>query len=125
MITLQEAEKIHRILIEKFGGAGGVRDMRGLDSALKRPYATFGKKELYPTPIEKAAAIIESIIINHPFLDGNKRLGYVLMRLLLLEQHYDIIASNSEKYSFVLSISEGELSFEDICTWIQKHIMED
>lgn len=122
MINLQEAEKIHKILIEKFGGTGGVRDIRSLDSALKRPYATFDKKDLYPTPIEKAAAIIESITINHPFLDGNKRMGYVLMRLLLLEHQHDIIASNSEKYSLVLSISKGELNFKGICTWIQNRI---
>jgi len=125
MITLHEAEKIHKILIEKFGRTGGIRDIRGLDSALKRPYATFGKKELYFTPFETAAAIIESVIINHPFLDGNKRLGYVLMRLLLIDYQHDIIASNSEKYSFVLPISKGEMNFEGICTWIQNHITKE
>jgi len=125
MITIQEADKIHKILIERFGGTGGVRDMRVLDSALKRPYATFDKKDLYPSPIEKAAAIIESIIINHPFLDGNKRLGYVLMRLLLIEYHHDISAFKSEKYAFVLSISKGELNLKGICTWIKNHITEE
>jgi death-on-curing protein len=96
-----------------------------LDAALKRPYATFDLKEdLYPTPVDKAAAIIESIIINHPFLDGNKRLGYVLMRLVLLRNKLDINATEDEKYESVISISKGELKFEQIRSWIKEKIKE-
>jgi death-on-curing protein len=85
MISVKDVLKIQRILIENFGGENGVRDIGALESALNRPFATFNSAELYPGPVEKAAAIIESIIVNHPFVDGNKRTGYVLMRLLLLE----------------------------------------
>ncbi|WP_262512383.1 type II toxin-antitoxin system death-on-curing family toxin [Adhaeribacter arboris] len=76
---------MHNLLIEEFGGAKGIRDLGALDAAINRPFATFDQQELYPNPVDKAAAIIESILINHPFLDGNKRTGYVLMRLLLLQ----------------------------------------
>jgi death on curing protein len=86
MITVKEAIKIQGILIDEFGGTHGVRDMGALESAINRPYATFNSVELYPNPVEKAIAIIESIIVNHPFIDGNKRAGYVLMRLFLLKQ---------------------------------------
>lgn len=72
MISAEEALEIHSILIEKFGGTHGVRDKSLLDSALHRPYQTFDSKELYPTLIDKAAAILESIVKNHPFVDGKK-----------------------------------------------------
>jgi death on curing protein len=85
------------MLIEGFGGSKGIRDKSLLESALYRPFATFDKIELYPTAIEKTAAIIESILINHPFIDGNKRTGYVLMRLILLNENFEIEATEVEK----------------------------
>jgi len=95
MIELTEAIKIHSILIERHGGSDGIRDLDLLESALNRPYATFDNKDLYPNPIEKSAAILESILINHPFIDGNKRTGYVLARLILLDNQIDINANQS------------------------------
>jgi len=91
MMTLSHVEEIHKILIAKFGGSHGVRDYGTLLSALSRPYQTFDGKDLYPTAIQKAAALIESILINHPFIDGNKRTGYVLMRLLLIETVWTLV----------------------------------
>ena len=73
MISIKQALVIHKIAIEKFGGSFGVRDLSGLESALARPFQTFGREKLYFTIEEKAAAIGESIIMNHPFVDGNKR----------------------------------------------------
>lgn len=93
MITLNEAEDIHKILIGKFGGIMGIRDKGILESAIRRPFQTFDQKELYPDPVAKAAAIFESIISNHPFIDGNKRTAYVLARLLLREHNLDIEAT--------------------------------
>lgn len=96
MISIKEVEIIHNILIDKFGGAKGIRDFGLLESALARPYATFDGTDLYPSSIEKAAAIMESIVINHPFIDGNKRTAYTFMRLILLEYKLDIVASQEE-----------------------------
>jgi death-on-curing protein len=121
MITIDSAIKIQNLLIEKFGGTSGLRDRNLLESALLRPYQTFDKKELYKSSIDKAAALIESLITNHPFLDGNKRFGYVAMRLLLLDNNLDIIATEEEKYEFVISIATGDLKFSDICAWINRH----
>lgn len=85
MITRVQVLSIHSTLIEFFGGASPVRDNNLLEAALMRPYQTFDAMDLHPSSIEKAAALIESILINHPFMDGNKRTGYILLRLLLIE----------------------------------------
>lgn len=124
MITEQEALEIHSILIERFGGSKGVRSHELLDSALKRPYQTFDGKALYLKPIEKAAAILESIVKNHPFVDGNKRTGYVLTRLHLLNENLDIKADQEKKFQFVISVSKGQLSFEQIKDWLVKNVSE-
>lgn len=121
MISEKEVLEIHTILIERFGGLKGVRDKELLDSALNRPYQTFDGKELYPTPFDKAAAILESIVKNHPFKDGNKRTGYVLARLLLMNKQLDINAEQEEKYRFVISISKAELNFDQIKKWLEKY----
>jgi len=121
MISEKEALEIHAILIERFGGSNGVRDKELLDSALNRPFQTFDGKELYPTPTEKAAAILESIVKNHPFVDGNKRTGYVLSRLILMNERLEIYAEQEQKYQFVISISTGELSFDQIKEWFEKN----
>ena len=121
MISIKEAEQIHKILIDTFGGAHGIRDLSALESALSRPFQTFDDKELYPTAIDKAAALAESILNNHPFIDGNKRTGYVLMRLFLLQNGQDINATQVEKYEFVISIASGKIRFEEIVSWLEKH----
>ena|SRR5688500_7435113 len=122
MITLQEVESIHEILIEKFGGSRGTRDRGILESAINRPYQTFDQTELYPLPVDKAAAVFESIISNHPFVDGNKRTAYVLMRLILRQYNLDILANQNEKYDFVMSAAKGEIKYDQIKEWLTNHI---
>lgn len=122
MISIKEVEIIHNILIDKFGGSKGIRDIGLLESALARPFATFDRNDLYPNPIEKASAILESIVINHPFVDGNKRTAYTLMRLILLENGLDIIAGQESKYDLVISASTGKLRFDEIKNWIQSNL---
>lgn len=122
MIRLTEVLAIHDILVERFGGAKGVRDNAGLESAINRPYQTFDGKELYPDPVDKAAAIFESIISNHPFIDGNKRTAYVLMRLLLKVGTLDIVATEDEKFDFVIQCAQGTKTFDDIKAWIKSRL---
>jgi death-on-curing protein len=124
MIALLDAINIQRILIEKFGGATGIRDRNLLESALIRPYQTFDGKELYETPVKKAAAIIESIVTNHPFVDGNKRFGYVAMRLILMDSGLDLSATQQAKYNFVLKIAKGDLRYDGIHDWIMKNVKQ-
>ena len=121
MISISVAILIQDILIEKFGGARGIRDRGLLESALSRPFQTFDNRDLYPTVIEKAAALIESIINNHPFIDGNKRIGYVLLRLFLIENDFDLEANQNEKYDFVINIASQKIDFDQVCIWIINH----
>ena len=124
MISVSEAILIQDILIEKFGGTRGIRDRGLLESALARPFQTFDRKDLYPTIVKKAAALIESILINHPFVDGNKRIGYVLMRVFLLDNGFDLISSQDDKYDFVINIASGTYDYDAICNWINDHIQD-
>ena len=122
MIDINEVEKIHDILIDKFGGAKGIRDKGLLESSLNRPFQTFDGQELYPNPIDKAAAIFESIITNHPFVDGNKRTAYVLMRLMLKNNNIDIHLGQNDKYDFVIKAASGQVTFDQIKTWIKNNL---
>jgi death on curing protein len=122
MIRVSEVLAIHDILVERFGGVKGVRDRAALESAINRPYQTFDGQELYPGAVDKAAAIFESIISNHPFVDGNKRTAYVLMRLLLKQKLMDISASEDEKFDFVIKCAQGTLTFDGIKTWIKSKL---
>ena len=121
MISIIEALEIHSILIERFGGTKGLRDKALLESALNRPLQTFDGQQLYPTTIEKAAAILESIVKNHPFIDGNKRTAYVLTRLILMNGNLDIKANKEEKYKFVIDISTSSLDFDQIVDWLRNN----
>lgn len=122
MILIQDVISIHKVLIDQFGGRHGVRDLYLLESAIARPNSTFDGTDLYETIEEKASAIIESILINHPFVDGNKRIGYVMMRLMLLNTGKDIVASENDKYEFVISVASGKLKFEGILDWVILHL---
>ncbi len=119
MISVEQVLNIHKQAIKLFGGTLGVRDMGNLESALARPFQTFGGEHLYPSIFEKAAAIGQSIIINHPFIDGNKRTGYLLNDAILRFQEFKIIASDEEVYDFVISISTGEITFDEIVEWLK------
>ncbi len=114
MIEIDHVVEIHSILISKYGGLDGIRDKKLLDSAINRPFATFDGIELYDSIEEKGAAIVQSILTNHPFFDGNKRTGYVLMRLFLRLNGKDIIAAENEKYDFVISIAQGKMNIDQI-----------
>jgi death-on-curing protein len=122
MINIDLVKFFHNILIDQFGGSKGLRDHKALEAALSRPFTTFDGKDLYPSIIEKSAALVESLVKNHAFIDGNKRIGYVMMRFYLLENGFEITASQKEKYSFIIDISKGKLSFIQIKDWIEKNV---
>ena len=119
MIPINEIEILHSLVIEKYGGAFGIRDSNALESALKRPFQTYNGKELHETIIDKAAALIESILYNHPFVDGNKRTGYITMRLFLNINGMDILTFPNDKYQFVMDIASGKINFTMIVNWLE------
>ena len=123
MISVDVALIIHNSLIDDFGGSKGIRDQALLESALARPFVTFDSVELYKNPAEKAAALLESIVINHPFIDGNKRTAFMLMLLLLDQYNLNLSANQQERYALVISASKGEYRFEEIKMWIKSKII--
>ena len=96
-----------------------MRDEGLMESAIARPYQTFGGEDLYPSLYEKAAAIAESIIINHPFNDGNKRTGFLAMLTILDEDNLSITLPNETIYEFVIKIATGEIKFDEIVVWLK------
>ena len=119
MISIGLALSIHEIVINEFGGSNGIRDRNLLESALARPFQTFDGTDLYPTPFDKASAILESVLINHPFIDGNKRTAFMLMSLILTESGITIIASQDEIYDFIINIIKSKPSTSEISDWIR------
>ena len=120
-LNINQVLAIHSEVIEQAGGSRGIRDIGLVDSAVARPQATFGGKDLYPDIFSKAACLGHSLIRNHPFVDGNKRTGYMSMRLFLNINGYDIKAPEDEKYKFVIEIAEKERDEKSIAEWLKKH----
>ena len=112
---------LYQQIIQQTGGTVGLRDEGLLESAVYRPQASFGGQELYPDLFIKAAVLGHSIISNHPFVDGNKRVGFEAIRLMLRSNGYDLKASFDEKYRFVLGIATGQLAEQAIADWLKKH----
>ncbi len=121
MIEIQDILNLHKKSIEDFGGSHGIRDLGLLESAIARPFQTFGGEDLYPSAYEKAAALAESLIINHPFVDENKRTGMLAMATFLKENDVSLNAASDLLYRFVISISTGKKSFTEIVEWLKEN----
>ena len=121
-LTLNQLLIIHRRVINQTGGSPGVRDHSALLSALAQPKMTFDGKDLYPTLIEKAAALGYAIILNHPFIDGNKRAGHASLEVFLILNGYEIKAGVDEQEKIILHLAAGELTREGFLIWLEKHV---
>jgi death on curing protein len=119
MISKEAILQLHDLSIKAYGGSNGLRDQGLLESAIGRAYQTFGGEDLYPTPIEKAAALFESLIINHPFIDGNKRTGFLGMYAVLQIACIELTASQADAYAFTIAVSTGEKKYDDIVAWLK------
>ncbi len=111
----------HAALTGSSGGAEGVRDRGMLESAVARPRSAFGGQDLYPTLAEKAAALCHSLVLNHPFIDGNKRIGHAMLEALLLANGSEIVAEVGEAEATILSLAAGTCSLEDLTEWVRLH----
>ena len=119
--SFEQVLKLHSSLIEKTGGMDGVRDKNLLDSALKAPFQTFGGNELYPDVYDKASQLCYSLIENHPFADGNKRIGVHLTLLFLKLNNAEIEYTQKELSDFGLSVASGKMSKDEIKAWLLAH----
>lgn len=123
-LALVEVLSLHRQIIEQSGGALGVRDLGALQSALAQPRMTFGGEDLYPTLVDKAAAVAFSIVMNHPFVDGNKRTGHAAMETFLVLNGMEISASVDEQEQVILALAFGNSGREPFVDWLKQHITE-
>jgi len=120
-LTLIEVLQLHRRIIEQSKGALGVRNLGSLEAAIAQPRMTFDNQELYPTIIDKAVALGFSIILNHPFIDGNKRTGHAAMEIFLILNNLEISASVDEQEQIVLAVASGTVEREALVEWLRKH----
>ena len=116
---------IHQLLAEETGGSIGVRDEGLLDSALESAFATFDGVELYPSKEEKAAKIAYSLVSNHAFVDGNKRIGVFVMLSFLSLNGIRIDATDEDIVQLGLGIADGSVEYERIVSWIKAHRTEN
>lgn len=113
---------LHSVLIAESGGSDGVRDEVLLDSAVNTPFQTFSGQDLYPTVLEKAVRLGFGLIRNHPFIDGNKRIGTHAMLVFLNLNSITLSYEDDELISTILSVASGEMDADGLLKWIQQHI---
>ncbi len=112
---------IHSDLLQRYGGLPGLRDSHLLDSALAQPKMTLGGKFLHTTLCDKAAAYGFQVCRNHPFVDGNKRVAFVVMDIVLQKNGWEIIANEEDVYSMMMSLASGKLSKTQLSKWLKRH----
>lgn len=112
---------LYQQIVEQMGGTVGLRDEGLLESAVYRPQMSFGGQDLYPDLFSKAGALGHAIICDHPFVDGNKRVGFEAMRLMLRLNGYDLSASLERKFDFVMEIARGKLTAQGVAEWLRQH----
>lgn len=118
MINEEVAISLHLEMAKVTGGDIGVRDAGLLDSALNAPYQSFGGEDLYKTVEEKAARLGFSLIANHPFVDGNKRIGIYIMLVFLEVNGVELDPSDDEVIRVALAVASSEMSYEELHRWI-------
>lgn len=119
-ISKEKVLLLHQMIAAETGGSVGIRDMGLLESALGNAYATFGGTELYKTKEEKAASLGFSLISNHAFVDGNKRIGVYIMLTFLEAEGIRMNCSNSDVVKLGLSVADGSMKYNDVLNWIKK-----
>jgi death-on-curing protein len=121
-LTLAEVLALHRQLVEPTKGSQAVRDLAGLTSGVAQPRMTFEGRDLYPTLVEKAAALCFSLVLNHPFVDGNKRVGHAAMETFLVLNGYEIEAGVEEAETIILQVASGQCTRENLVAWVRQHL---
>ncbi|MBI1390400.1 MAG: type II toxin-antitoxin system death-on-curing family toxin [bacterium] len=123
-LTLGETLALHHMVMRQSGGCEGLRDINALESAISQPRMTFGGEALYQTMIEKASALGFSIIMNHPFIDGNKRTGHAAMEVFLILNGFEINASVEQQEKVILALASGNLQRDEFTEWLRLHLVE-
>jgi death-on-curing protein len=120
-LQLAELLELHRRLIEQSGGMQGLRDLGLLEASLALPRQSFAGTDLYPGVVAKAAALGFSLIQNHPFVDGNKRIGHAAMEITLVLNGMELTASIEAAEAAVLAVARGTMNRADFTRWVEAH----
>lgn len=123
-LSVAQLMALHRALLSAFGGHEGLRDRNGLESAAARPAATFGGEDLYPDLVAKAAALMHSLVLNHPFVDGNKRVGAAAAELFLRVNGAELDAGDEEFEAVTLATAAGGVEAEALAIWLRQRVRE-
>ena len=121
-LTLSEVVELHRRILRASGGTSGIRDLGALESALAQPKATFESTDLYPSLVEKTAALGFSIVRNHPFVDGNKRVAHAAMETCLLLNGSEIGAEVDDQEALMIGLAAGRISRAQLVDWLRSHV---
>jgi death on curing protein len=119
-LSVPEILRVHALLMEQAGSNAAVRDLAGLESAAAQPKMSFGGEDLYPDPIEKAVALGFSLIRNHPFVDGNKRIGHASMEIMLALNGISLEAPIDQAERVILGVASGDLGRDELSTFVRK-----
>ena len=122
-ITKDQVLRLHKSIYERYGGSYGVRDESLLDSALEAPLQTFAGQDLYPMELDKIVRLGYGLFSNHPFLDGNKRIGALVLLTLLELNGYEIRATNKEYADVIYSVAAGCIYDDELLDWVLNHTM--
>ena len=121
-LTVAEVVELHRRLLQATGGASGIRDFGALESAVAQPKAIVAGRDAYPSLAEKAAALAFSLVQNHPFVDGNKRVGHAAMETFLVLNGSEIDAPVDDQERLVLDLAAGRIGRGDLTDWLHRHL---
>ena len=113
---------IHRFLVEQYGGDDNIRDHELLDLSINSPYQTFDGEYLYEGIVKKAVHLCYSLVMNHPFVDGNKRIGAHCLVILLDANNYPLDYNQEELIDVIMGIASSNLSEDDLLVWVENHI---
>lgn len=120
-LSLRWLLTVHVVLVKRYGGATGVRDVNAIGSALHRPLTSFGGRQKYATPFERAAALWVALIRNHGFIDGNKRTGTAAMTRWLLTEGYRLRSGQDELVEAAVSIATNKMDETGAANWLEAH----
>ena len=122
-LSLAEVFVLHERIVAQSGGAAGLRDLGSLESARAQPRAAFDGIELYPSLADKGAALAHSLVGNHPFVDGNKRIGHASLETFLVLDGFELGAAVDDSERMFLALAAGDVTRPALSSWIEQHLV--
>ena len=120
-LSFSEILELHERIVSSSGGSHGIRDIKSLESSINQPRQTFDQNDLYPNTVSKAAALCFFLVKNHPFIDGNKRIGHAAMETFLILNGYEITADVDEQEQIMLELASGNIPLQNFTAWLNKN----